>query len=597
MDYQKALETAEESATAAGAILRRHFHQPAGPGGPRGKAPGDLEAEHDIRARLLRAFPDWGYRGEETGEAGLDAAPSHVWMVDPNDGTEAYQRGRRGPSVAIGLLCEGRPVLGVVYSHGFPDDRGDLLYWAEGCGPLKRNGREVTRPPWPTKLSADGILLLSPGNANHKVSRVIAVSGPTRLRGLSSIAYRLALTAAGEAVAAVSLHSPCGWDYAAAHALLHATGGELLDGDGRPVTYGPTGESLARFCFGGAPDVVAELAARDWRPVIGPPGPVREVYDLVEPRPGIALEDFQLLSRAQGCLLGQIGGDALGGQVEFSSAPGQQITAMRDGGYWGTLAGQPTDDSEMALILGRSILRHGGYSPDAARQAYAWWFESHPFDCGNTVGTALQGAPNPESQANGSLMRISPLGIWGHAQPAEQLAEHARADARLTHPHPVCQDAAAVYAVAVAGAVSGVEPVKCYERACAQAREDAVRQVLAAAAGAPPEDYRKNIGWVLIALHNAFYQLLHAPSAAAGIIATVAAGGDTDTNAAIAGALLGAVHGRDSLPVQWRDQILSCRPQSGLAHVKQPRPRAFWPVDVLDLAERLAVLGATARHP
>lgn len=66
---------------------------------------------------------------------------------------------------------------------------------------------------------------------------------------------------------------------------------------------------------------------------------------------------------------------------------------------------------------------------------------------------------------------------------------------------------------------------------------------------------------------------------------TVMAGGDTDTNAAIAGALLGAVSGRDAIPPQWLRSILSCRPlpQSGTSH---PRPIEFWPVDALRLAEK-----------
>ena len=67
-------------------------------------------------------------------------------------------------------------------------------------------------------------------------------------------------------------------------------------------------------------------------------------------------------------------------------------------------------------------------------------------------------------------------------------------------------------------------------------------------------------GWVKIALQNAFYELLHAPSLEEGVVATVRRGGDTDTNAAIAGALLGAVHGREAVPAQWRSMVLSCRP-------------------------------------
>ena len=45
---------------------------------------------------------------------------------------------------------------------------------------------------------------------------------------------------------------------------------------------------------------------------------------------------------------------------------------------------------------------------------------------------------------------------------------------------------------------------------------------------------------------------------------TVMRGGDTDTNAAIAGALLGAVYGRNALPRQWIEKILSCRPSEGV---------------------------------
>jgi len=52
---------------------------------------------------------------------------------------------------------------------------------------------------------------------------------------------------------------------------------------------------------------------------------------------------------------------------------------------------------------------------------------------------------------------------------------------------------------------------------------------------------------------------------------TVMRGGDTDTNAAIAGALFGAVHGLDAVPEQWRDKLLNCRPEAGRPHVRHPR--------------------------
>jgi ADP-ribosyl-[dinitrogen reductase] hydrolase len=94
---------------------------------------------------------------------------------------------------------------------------------------------------------------------------------------------------------------------------------------------------------------------------------------------------------------------------------------------------------------------------------------------------------------------------------------------------------------------------------------------------------------VLLALQNAFYHLLHTPSLEEALITTAMAGGDTGTNAAIAGALLGAVHGRSAVPARFRRQILTCRPlpQAAAVHV---RPPELWPVDALLLAEALLAI-------
>ncbi len=64
----------------------------------------------------------------------------------------------------------------------------------------------------------------------------------------------------------------------------------------------------------------------------------------------------------------------------------------------------------------------------------------------------------------------------------------------------------------------------------------------------------------MIAFRNALWQLLNAPDLEVGVVDTVMRGGDTDTNAAICGALLGAVYGLDAVPAQWLDCILNWRP-------------------------------------
>ncbi len=73
------------------------------------------------------------------------------------------------------------------------------------------------------------------------------------------------------------------------------------------------------------------------------------------------------------------------------------------------------------------------------------------------------------------------------------------------------------------------------------------------------------------------------------MVDTVMQGGDTDTDSAICGALLGAVQGREAIPDQWAESVLNCRPQAGHPGVRRPRPERFWPVDALDLVDRLLV--------
>lgn len=303
--------------------------------------------------------------------------------------------------------------------------------------------------------------------------------------------------------------------------------------------------------------------------------------------------------RAQGALLGQLAGDALGSMVEFQSASAIRAAhpeGLREIGpspVWGTVAGQPTDDSEMALALARTLVARG-FDLGAIGAAYLAWLDSGPFDVGHTTRQGLRGRPVKASQANGGLMRVSPLGIFGHMLEPERLAEMARAECALTHPHRVCQDASAVFAVAIAHAVrTGATPFEIWETSYDFARRaDCAPEVMEAldlGALEPPDDFLHQMGWVKIALQNAVFRLLHAPSLEEGVVDTVMAGGDTDTNAAIAGALLGAAHGREAVPPAWREAVLSARADR---ETRVPRPPEYWPVDALELAERLLSPGA-----
>lgn len=312
-----------------------------------------------------------------------------------------------------------------------------------------------------------------------------------------------------------------------------------------------------------------------------------------------------LLARAQGCLLGQLAGDALGSLVEFQSPQAIRrrypdgVRELADGGTWNTIAGQPTDDSELALALARMLAQHGRYDAPRAREAYVLWLESEPFDCGGTIRSGLTGRPIPDSQANGAMMRISPLGIFGASCELQEVGQWARLDAAITHPNRVCQEANALFAMAIAHAIrTGCEATELYRRIVDWARaaevDDSLLDAVQRAEQALPADFMDKQGWVLIAFRNALWQLLHAPSLEEAVVDTVMRGGDTDTNAAICGALLGAVHGLEALPRQWAETLRNCRPGENVPHVRRPRPERYWPVDALELAERLAVPSGVA---
>lgn len=93
-------------------------------------------------------------------------------------------------------------------------------------------------------------------------------------------------------------------------------------------------------------------------------------------------------------MIGRLAGVALGSLVEFE--PTERIRRMfpgglrelADGGTFDTIAGQPTDDSEMALMPAQTLVERGTYDAEAALEAYKYWFDSHPFDYGGTVAAA-----------------------------------------------------------------------------------------------------------------------------------------------------------------------------------------------------------------
>jgi ADP-ribosylglycohydrolase/fructose-1,6-bisphosphatase/inositol monophosphatase family enzyme len=569
----------------SGATLAAEFALPAGPRALGYEtAPIDTEIELFLRAHLTRLLPA-RFVGEEAGILAAEAN-GYCWVVDPHDGTRACLEGRRGSAISVGLLFQGTPVLGVVYAPLGPDRGPDMIAWAEG-GPITRNGLIVQTDLGQRHLTKRDVVFLNHGAWQRPVWNSTACA-PARFMPLPSIAYRLARVAVGDGSATVTLRPVNAHDIAAGHALLIAAGGVLVAEDGEPVRYDSDGASRPFACFGGAPSAVAALRARNWR---GSTEPRREDrVHLTWPR----VAEGPRLDRALGCMLGQVIGDSLGSQVEFKSetairtAYPDGVREIDDSPVWHTLAGQPTDDSELALALARSLLRRGGYDPDDAMAVYRAWYQSGPFDCGATTAAAFGPADSPrlDSQSNGSLMRIAPIGVW--APDPDTAARAASQDSALSHPHPVCRAACAAFAAAIAAALNGADRAAMRETALRHAPEQAVAEALRATT--PPANFKRQEGWVLIALRNAFFHLNTGTPFEAALIATASAGGDTDTNAAIAGALLGAADGRSTLPMRWIMPVLTCRPDPAL-HPRRPRPETYWPDDLLDLTEALLLCG------
>src|SRR5688500_9465895 len=469
--------------------LQEEFHRPDGPRGRRGHCDVDQEIEERLRA-ALQAILHGQFAGEETGmSAGREAG--WTWMVDPHDGTFEFMSGRRGSAIAVALLRGSQPVLGVVCAPLSPDRGRDTIAWAEGAAAILRNGRPVNAALAGRRL-APGELAWATASSAHKPATWSRAVAPARYVAMPSIAYRMARIACGDGIATVSTHSVQEYDIAAGMALIVAAKGVVLDAQGRDVVL--SGNTTARVTglFAGAPEAARHLQKFAWSQLDQEPRR--------EPRISLGFPrkcEEERLTRACGCLLGQVIGDSLGSLVELKSAaeiaalyPGG-VRELADGGVYHTIAGQPTDDSEMALTLARSLVRDGRHDAERVLDAYREWLQTRPVDIGETTERGLLGMHTSESQSNGSLMRVSPIGVWAAGDPARAAAT-ARADSALTHPNPVCLDACAAYCAAIAVGIAGAareEMVSTALKHCSGEARAAIER------NALPADFQAPQGW------------------------------------------------------------------------------------------------------
>jgi ADP-ribosyl-[dinitrogen reductase] hydrolase len=275
--------------------------------------------------------------------------------------------------------------------------------------------------------------------------------------------------------------------------------------------------------------------------------------------------------RVVGGLLGLALGDALGAPFEFLRAHNVPDPLPALELPWLELPpGSTTDDTAMARNLARSLGERGGFDPDDLVRRHLEWFSSDPPDVGTIVRRVLGRAASgqdaveaaravwaergPEvSAGNGSVMCCAPLGLAYAGRPAE-LAELAPRLSALTHHDERCRTAVLAVCLAVAALVRGDDRRSAAEEALSAALEreggEELEFLVEHAGGSRPVD-GPDRGFCLFAAAVGLQALLRFEAFEPALRHVVGLGGDTDSNGAVAGALLGALVGAGGLPAPW----------------------------------------------
>jgi ADP-ribosylglycohydrolase len=313
--------------------------------------------------------------------------------------------------------------------------------------------------------------------------------------------------------------------------------------------------------------------------------------------------------RALGALTGLALGDALG-------MPTQALPRHRVGSLFGTLtwfvdapdcneisrgtpAGRVTDDTDQALILGRLLVEGGGrVDPRRLADELLGWearmVEQGSADLlGPSTRRALHllaqgaetGATGRWGDTNGAAMRIAPVGIAYPPDPMGRLVDAVADTNRVTHDTTVANAGAAAVAAAVSAGIDGAAPAAAISLGIAAARAGARRGhyvpgadvaariewacELVAASRDPLDVIDRLVGTGLAtqeAVPAAFAVVSAYPDDTfAACLAAASLGGDSDTVAAMAGAISGACHGFAALPAAAVATLHAANPDLGLA--------------------------------
>jgi myo-inositol-1(or 4)-monophosphatase len=189
------------------------------------------DLDEALNSLLFDELPskDEGWLSEESLETGDRFNKSHVWIVDPIDGTHQFIRGRAEWAVSIALSENGTAIEGAIFN---PWAQQMFNRNEQGAVQLNNKPTHIT-----DKKSLETVTVLVSkaelrwGNLDHLRNL------PIELNPVGSIAYRLALVAAGYSDATISLEPKNEWDVAAGILLIQAAGGTVTDLNGENLVF------------------------------------------------------------------------------------------------------------------------------------------------------------------------------------------------------------------------------------------------------------------------------------------------------------------------------------------------------------------------
>jgi myo-inositol-1(or 4)-monophosphatase len=189
------------------------------------------EADRAVDAVLARILPraGEGWLSEESADDAARLSCRRVWAVDPLDGTKEFVQGVPEWCVSVGLVEDGRPVAGGIANPA----TGEVVLGGVGLG-VTYNGR-------PARISArpgvEGAVVLASRSEVKRGDWERYRGAPFTVKPMGSVAYKMALVAAGVADATWTLAPKHEWDVAAGVALVLAAGGEARTLDGSPLVF------------------------------------------------------------------------------------------------------------------------------------------------------------------------------------------------------------------------------------------------------------------------------------------------------------------------------------------------------------------------